>query len=125
MLHNISKSLVQTLMEIWPNYPRKDDLSLWESFRHEGFTQASAEVQNRIKQQSALLRYDYEKQNNFFDHYFPNISSNEFHKKTILDLGSFTGGRLVYWVERYGFHEALSSVVNSGHQIFYAASRFS
>jgi len=112
MLPNIPKSLAKTLMKTWPIYPRKDNLSLWECFRHEVFIQASEEDQNRIKQQSALFTYDYEKQDGFFDHYFPNISSKEFYKKTILDLGSFTGGRLVHWVERYGFHEARGIDIN-------------
>ena len=41
----------------------------------------------------------------FFDVYYPHISPDEFHKKSILDLGSFTGGRLVHWIERYKFSE--------------------
>jgi ubiquinone/menaquinone biosynthesis C-methylase UbiE len=106
MLRNIPKLLAKTLMEIYPNYPVKDNISLHEIFRQDEYTQASEEEQNRIKLSSAQFRYDYEKQRGFFDVYFPNISSNEFHKNSILDLGSFTGGRLVHWVERYNFSDA-------------------
>jgi SAM-dependent methyltransferase len=112
MLHNISKALAKKLMEIFPDYPTKDNLSLWEIFRHDEYTQASTEKQNRIKQQSAQYTYDYENHICFFDKYFPNVSSNELHKKTILDLGSFTGGRLVYWMERYDFYEGRGVDIN-------------
>jgi SAM-dependent methyltransferase len=99
-------------MEMFPNYPAKDDLSLWEIFRQDEYTQASAEKQNRIKLESAQFTYDYENHICFFDKYFPNISSNEFRNKTILDLGSFTGGRLVYWMERYNFMEGRGIDIN-------------
>lgn len=112
MLHNMSKSLAKTLMKTWPNYPKEDDLSLWETFRHKRYTQSSIEIQNRIKLQSAQLRYEEEKQTSFFVKYFSHISSNEFRKKSILDLGCFTGGRIVYWVERYGFDEARGIDIN-------------
>jgi len=112
MLHNVSKSLAKTLMKMYPNYPREDDLSLWEVFRHTRYTQSPVEEQNRIKQQSAQLRYDEEKQICFFVRYFPNISPIEFHNKSILDLGCFTGGRIVYWAEQYGFHEARGIDIN-------------
>jgi len=113
MLHNMSKSLAKTLMEMYPNIPEKNDLSLNEIFRQDEYIQASEEEQNRIKLSSAQFRYDYEKRRGFFDVYFPNIyRSNEFHKKSILDLGSFTGGRLVQWVERYNFSEARGIDIN-------------
>lgn len=112
MLPNITKSLAIALMEMYPNYPADDDISLWEIFRHDGYAQASEEEQNKIKLSSARFRYDYENQRGFFDVYFPYISSNEFHNKSILDLGSFTGGRLVQWVERYKLSEANGIDIN-------------
>ncbi len=113
ILHNISKSLAKTLMKIYPNYPKEDDLGLWEIFRQDRYTQSSVQEQNRIKLQSAQFTYDYEKQICFFDKHFPNIFSyNEFYKKSILSLGCFTGGRLVYWTERYGFNEARGIDIN-------------
>ena len=112
MLHKISKSLAKTLMEIYPNYPATDDLSLTEIFRQDRYISASEEEQNIIKKSSAQFRYEYENQKGFFDKYFPDISSNEFNNKTILDLGCFTGGRLVQWVERYKFAEAWGIDIN-------------
>jgi len=44
--------------------------------------------------------------------YFPQISSNEFHKKSILDVGGFTGGRLVQRAKRYNFSEVRGIDIN-------------
>ena len=107
MSHGMSRSLAKALMKIWPNHPKEDNLNLQEIFNHESYTHAPIEKQRRIQLQSAQFRYEYEKEVYcFLEKYFPNIPPGDFHNKSILDLGSFTGGRLVYWVERYGFREA-------------------
>lgn len=107
MVRDMSKSLAKAIMKIWPNHPKEDSLNLQEIFNHDSYTQAPIEKQHRIKLQSSQFRYEYEKQNYcLFEKYFPSLSPDDFHNKSILDLGSFTGGRLVYWVERYGFGEA-------------------
>lgn len=111
-MKKILKTIVIKLMKIWPNYPDKDDLSLWEIFRHDRYTTATSEEQNEIKLQSAQYRYNYEKQSGFFDRYFPTIQLDEFKNKNILDLGAFTGGRLVQWLERYGFSDGYGIDIN-------------
>ncbi len=93
-------------MKIFPNYPNENEFRYCEIFEQERYKEKTIDEQNSIKMQSAKYLYDYEKQLCYFDRYFPNISSTEFYMKTILDMGCFTGGRLVYWVERYSFKEA-------------------
>lgn len=108
----IAKRICRSLMEIFPNYPTYDNVGLWEGFRHDAYTQASAEQQKQTKLLSSQFTYDYEKSICFFDKYFPKISSAILRKKIILDLGSFTGGRLVYWMERYNLSEGCGIDIN-------------
>ncbi len=92
-------------MKIWPAYPHKNDLSLWEIFNQKEYQSGSQDFQKEVKLNSAQFRYEYESEISFFDKYFPHVNPTELSGKRIFDLGSFTGGRAVYWAERYGFHE--------------------
>ena len=98
--------LVKKLMLLYPNRPLLDDFALWEVFRHHSYVSGSIEEQNKIKYSSSKCAYDYENEINFFDKYFPNFSTEELNQKTILDLGCFTGGRVVNWAEKYGTSSA-------------------
>jgi SAM-dependent methyltransferase len=51
---------------------------------------------------SARWRHEYEQSLCLFDKYFPQVDTTAFRGARMLDLGCFTGGRLVYWCERYG-----------------------
>ena len=93
-------------MRICPAYPEKNDMARKEIFDQKEYKEMPQEEKDRIKLQSAQFRYDYENLMCFFDKYFPNFNTNEFNNKSVLDLGSFTGGRLVYWAEKYQFGEA-------------------
>jgi ubiquinone/menaquinone biosynthesis C-methylase UbiE len=109
---SIGSWLAKRAMKIVPSVPNEHDLSLWEIFNHESYTAATVAQKKVIQLQSAQFRYDYEKQDCLFKHYFPQLDTNQFRGKSVLDLGSFTGGRLVYWVERYGFVGARGIDIN-------------
>jgi len=97
----------KAVMKAFPRYGRIDDLHLQEVFNHDIYTQATAERQYEIQIESAQFTYDYEKYAiSTFDHYFPFIDTAALRGGTALDLGSFSGGRMVYWAERYGFRDA-------------------
>lgn len=106
MSYKISKFVAKALMQLWPSIPDKNDMSLQEIFNLDEYTCATPEEQDRIRLLSAQYRYDYETHHCFFKKYFPMISRQELYGKSILDLGCFTGGRIIKWVERYGFGEA-------------------
>jgi ubiquinone/menaquinone biosynthesis C-methylase UbiE len=106
------KWLAKKAMKAWPVVPDEQDLSLWEVFNQRRYTGATPDEQKAIQLQSAQFRYDYEQTDNLFDHYFPQFDTTEFRGTSVLDLGSFTGGRLVYWVERYGFVNARGIDIN-------------
>jgi len=105
MLEKVSKSLAVNIIKLYPSYPNENDLRISEIFRHDNYTRVSIEQQNQIKLNSAMFRYNQEKQKSFFDIFFPYMQFNEFYDKKILDLGCFTGGKLVFWMQRYGFRE--------------------
>ncbi len=85
---------------------------LWEIFRHRNFLDASPEQQNRIKLRSAQFRYDYESEGTFFAKYFPAFDTAELEDRAVLDLGCFTGGRLVYWAEHFKLRSAHGVDIN-------------
>jgi len=109
----VAKSLAKMLMKAWPSNPQENDLALWEIFNQRKYSDASADEQRSLELSSAQFRYDYEKELGYFSKYFPQVNLTEFRGRSILDLGCFTGGRLVYWVERYGFIDAHGIDINT------------
>lgn len=93
-------------MELWPSEPDPSNIALGELFNHPRFLDADRDEQRELMLASAMYRYAYEEQANFFTNYFPAFSTSSLRGKRVLDLGSFTGGRIVYWAEQYGFGEA-------------------
>ncbi len=82
-------------MRAWPPAPAPDDH--WRNYA------TSTESERRaIRLASARYRYGYERETCYFDHYFPRFDTAAFVGKRLLDLGCFTGGRLLYWIQRYG-----------------------
>ena len=112
MKNNLSIRVVKWLMKRYPNILDKNDLSIWEIFKHEDYIEATEEKQNAIKLESAKYRYDREPEYLFFDMYFPNFPTKRLCGKTVLDLGCFTSGRIVYWKERYKFGETHGIDIN-------------
>lgn len=91
-------------MRLAPAAPRADDLSLFEIFHHPSYTEATPERKAEMQLASARFRYRYEEGSDSLAKYFGDgISLLSLRDRRVLDLGSFTGGRIVYWKERYGF----------------------
>jgi SAM-dependent methyltransferase len=106
MLDESLTAIAKTVMKLSPSEPARDDFGLWEVFRQPEFTAGSPEEQNRTKLRSARFRHEEEANRCYLDTYFPSIGPAEYHGRSVLDLGCFTAGRLVYWAERFGFSRA-------------------
>src|SRR4029453_18732833 len=91
------------LMRMFPLAPTRDRTDLAELFRTEEYRGGRQEIRRQLQLRSAEYRYQYESELCFLDKYFSDVRREELQGRRILDLGSFTGGRLVYWTERYGF----------------------
>lgn len=96
------KALAKSVMRAFPAQPSPKDISLFEIFQTQEYLRANAAEQNRVKLQSAEYRYQCELDADFFQMYFPTVDPLSFRGKAMLDLGSFTGGRLIRWAEKYG-----------------------
>jgi SAM-dependent methyltransferase len=102
----LSVRLAKLLMKAFPRYASPDAPDSSDIFRHESYKLAPSEKQAAIQLMSSQFRYDFESNGlSYFEHYFPSLNRAEFRGKCVLDVGSFTGGRLVQWMERYGFRE--------------------
>ena len=95
--------LAKALMELYPNYPTSEDKTNYEIFNHNEYLNGSEAQKKDIRFLSSQSRYDYEKKRNYFNVYFPKFNKEEFKNKEVLEIGSYTGGSLVYWMECYGF----------------------
>src|SRR6267378_3300504 len=91
------------LMRMFPLAPTPERTDLAEVFRTAEYRGGTQEIRRQLQLRSAEYRYQYESELCFLDKYFSEVRRNELQGRRILDLGSFTGGRLVYWTERYGF----------------------
>ncbi len=108
---------VKFLMNRFPSSPDPQNPHLWEIFRHESYTLGDAESRRRLRIHSAKASYEMEIANNGVDswlekYFFPPITAAELQRKVVLDLGCFTGGRLVAWVEKYGLERGLGIDIN-------------
>lgn len=106
--------LAKKLMKLFPSNLTVEDVPYgWEIFRHKTYVQGSEQKKKKIRQQSAQNRYDYEINRGFIDTYFPQFTRKDFLNASVLEIGSFTGGSLVQWTERYGFLKANGIDINS------------
>lgn len=103
MKNRILVDIAKKMMNAFPAYPDKKDYRLAEIFNHHYFKNASNSEKNKIKIKSAKYMYETEKEFCLFDKYFSRLDAIEFKDKNLLDLGSFTGGKLIYWKERFCF----------------------
>ncbi len=106
MWNSFQASLLRLLVRWFPAPPHTLSIEGPAIFRDECFTGASEERQRDILLESAQYRYDYESEIGFFDTTFPWVQAEELRGKTFLDLGGFTGGRVVAWKERYDLGDA-------------------
>lgn len=109
----IKIEIAKKLMKIFPFAPQRGSLDLYEIFNDVLYTDAESQLQEKIREASAQFRYDYDANNiDLLAKYFYKIEPEKFVGKKVLDLGSFTGGRLVYWMEKYKFTEGFGLDIN-------------
>ncbi len=101
----MSTALAKFVMKMFPFHLSLDD-------RWAKYTAEYIRGDKSTAVQSARYRYEYESETDFVQKYFPEFDVNEFKGKHLFELGSFTGGALVRWVERYGFAKADGIDVN-------------
>ncbi|MGR3302592.1 MAG: methyltransferase domain-containing protein [Candidatus Scalindua sp.] len=96
----IAKALMK-IVENVPPPPKNDETGeLNEIFNHNNFVRGSEAERRAIMLNSSTSKYKSELEYPW-DHYFGVDIFKFLHTKIVLDLGCFTGGRGVAWVERY------------------------
>jgi ubiquinone/menaquinone biosynthesis C-methylase UbiE len=105
MFYDLKKRFVIFLMKLWESIPDENNLALQEFFNQKRYTSATPEEQKLFRRQSSQFRWDYEESRSFFDIFFPE-QMTDVKGKSILDVGCFSGGRLIYWKCRFGFGDA-------------------
>ena len=102
-------------MKLFPAYPDPQDPYIWEVFNTKEYIDGSDEYQKSIRYASSIANYKWE-----FDekiswlekYFFPRITPDILENKTLLDLGSFTGGRLTAWTKKYKLFKGLGLDIN-------------
>lgn len=112
---NMRKEICKKIMKLYPAYPEKNNPHLWEIFKTDEYLKSTEEQQEKIRYLSAKASYDYEQ--NEIDswlckYFFPRISGNDLSGKVVLDLGCFTGGRLIAWSQKYQLAEGIGLDIN-------------
>lgn len=97
-------ALLRLLMRSAAVEPRSDDLELGEIFAHPSFDRAPAAARQELLLASARARMEDERAHPF-DRYFGRDLAPLLADASVLELGCFTGGRGVTWIERYRLKE--------------------
>jgi ubiquinone/menaquinone biosynthesis C-methylase UbiE len=96
--------LCASLMKLMERRPAKDDPLMRESFSSSSYVNGEERVKYDMRIKSARSLYEYENvagQGWFEKYFFPRVTKGELINRTLLDLGCFTGGRLIHWTEAY------------------------
>ena len=107
--------MIKYLMKIFSSLPSKDNPENWEIFNHNDYLKASENKKREIRRSSCIARYNIEKdiKYSWMENYFlKNIDQKELENKVLLDLGCFTGGRLLAWVENYKLKKSYGLDIN-------------
>ena len=102
-------------MKLFPAYPDPKDPYIWEVFNTKEYINGSEEYQNQFAMllQVLIINGSLMKKISWLDKYFfPRISPKILENKTLLDLGSFTGGRLTAWTKKYKLFKGLGLDIN-------------
>jgi ubiquinone/menaquinone biosynthesis C-methylase UbiE len=111
----LRKKICKILMKSFPAFPKSDDPHLWEVFKTDRYIKGSAEVQRDMRYSSSLGNFQLEQDisTSWLANYFcPRINPDELEGKVLLDLGSFTGGRLCSWFETYKLGKGVGIDIN-------------
>jgi SAM-dependent methyltransferase len=106
------ESMIRTYMKFNEVSPSKNDFANWEVFKTKEFLNGGHEFKKGIYQKSVDFNYNHEKYFCFIQDYFPNLDIKDFENKSVLDLGCFTGGRLIRWVEKFKFKNGYRIDIN-------------
>ena len=105
-------NFTKKVMSLWQEFPDPDDYANWEVFKQNRFKLANDDIRNKMLYNSVDFNYSHEKDYCTISKYFPENFCKDFQNKTVLDLGSFTGGRLVRWVEKFHFSDGFGIDIN-------------
>ncbi len=111
----IREDLCKKIMKMFPSYPDPHDPNLWEVFKTKEYINGSEEERRKIRNSSSLASYEWENNNQISwlrKYFFPRISEETLQGKTLLDLGSYTGGRLIAWSKRYKLSKGFGIDIN-------------
>ncbi len=100
----IRKSLCKKIMKTFPSHPSPADPHLWEVFKTKQYLHGSEDHKKKLRYESAKATYQWEcnpKISILRKYFFHELSEEMLKGKTLLDLGSFTGGRLLAWTKLY------------------------
>lgn len=103
------------IMKMFPSYPDPQNPHLWEVFKTEEYINGSNEYKKSIRYSSSFATYNWEFESKISwmeKYFFPRISSKNLENKTLLDLGSFTGGRITAWTKKYKLSKGFGIDIN-------------
>ena len=107
--------MIKFLMKAFPNFPSENDFENWEVFNHDNYLKSSEENKKEIRRATCLARYNIEKEKKYSwmeNYFFYDLSSSQLENKTLLDVGCFTGGRLLAWSENYKLKKSYGIDIN-------------
>jgi len=102
-------------MKMFQTFPSESNFENWEVFNHEIYLKNTEDKKKEIRRATCLARYNIEKDKKFswMENYFlSNLNPDLLKNKTLLDLGSFTGGRLSAWYENYELKKVYGIDIN-------------
>ena len=102
-------------MKMFQTFPSETNFENWEVFNHEIYLKNTEDKKKEIRRATCLARYNIEKNKKFswMENYFlSNLNHELLKNKTLLDLGSFTGGRLSAWFENYELKKVYGIDIN-------------
>lgn len=105
----LTTNIARSLMRFWENRPDPNSPKaclMQEIFRHDRFVHGSQAERDEIMLQASAGKYR-EELDYPWDHYFGRELRPLLEGKTVLDLGSFAGGRGTAWAERYGLQHII------------------
>ena len=107
--------MIKFLMKMFQTFPSESNFENWEVFNHEIYLKNNEDKKKEIRRATCLARYNIEKDKKFswMENYFlSNLNPELLKNKTLLDLGSFTGGRLSAWYENYELKKVYGIDIN-------------
>ena len=96
--------LVKNIMNFFKQQPKPDNYDNWEVFNHENYVDGDLVKKREIRYRSSRAAYAIESdpQAQWMEKLFAtSINLTDLQGKTLLDLGCFTGGRLIAYLEKY------------------------